>query len=201
MQGLFVSLAVGYSLGLGTLRRKGIKQRPWLEMSRLETESVYLGHQVKKLRACGDTSMRVILDMVPGQALYDIRRVRIQSDWLERVFELLQPQGVFCVTREALLVASVRGLAHLWLDVGRWWHQSGHVPMGSNAEAIAVQEALSRYQVSSSIGGRGDATVKISADEMELFTRLLRPQVHRSMRHALRPGSIHGRRLLEDQIS
>jgi hypothetical protein len=201
MQARFVSLAIGYSLGTGSLRRKGIKQQPWLELKRLELEATYLGHQVKLLRSCHGSALTAKLDMLPGEGIYDISRARLQSPWMERVLELLTPGGEFRITPGCLQVAGLRGLASLWLDIGQWRYQAGHLPMQGQHDAVSIHDALKAAGVGSSIGGRTDSTVQVNADEMTRFTKLIRPEVHRSMRHALHPGSKHGLQLLKRGIA
>lgn len=201
MQAQFVSLAVGYALSGGKLRRKGVKQRPWLELRRLETEAVYLGHQVKALRQSGRSGFVVDVDTVSGDGFYDVRRARIHSPLLERVMELLQGDGQFRITTEALQVAGLRGMACLWLDLGRWSLHSGFLDLPEREDAQAVRDFLANQGIAASPITRCGATLRLKPDAMQQFAALVRPWVHRSMRHALHPGSRHGRQLLTNQAS
>lgn len=196
MSARFVSLAVGYALSGGELRRKGTRQRPWLELRRLETESTYLEHQVRALRQSAGGTARVDLDFTAGEGFYDIARARISSPLLERAIELLCPAGEQQITPEALEVAGVRGLACLWLDAGHWDGRVGVIDTRSPAEAALLREQLLARGIEAGTTSAGGASVRIAPADMPALAALLRPQVHRSMRHTLHPGSVHGRSLL-----
>jgi hypothetical protein len=195
----FVSLAVGYALGSGQLRRKGARQRPWLELRRLETESTYLLHQTRLLQRSGSGSVRVDVDMLPGQGYYDLRRARLHSPLLERAMELLQVDGDRRYSIEALRVAGVRGIASLWLDMGRWRLGSGLLLIPSLEDGAVLSEyLLSHHGIKATISERPTPAVTLAPRPMQDLACLLRPQVHRSMRHALRPGACFGRQLLDE---
>lgn len=192
MSAQFVSLAVGYALGHGTLRRKGVRKRPWLELRRLETESTYLDHQVRALRRAVRQTIRVDVDLVPGKGYYDICRARIQSPLLERAIEVAEGG----LNEEALQVAGLRGLACLWLDRGRWWGQTGEIGFPSEAEAVVFRTKLAELKIPCSAPQTKRFLVRIAPEPMHELAAHLRPYVHRSMRHALRPGAVHGAQLL-----
>jgi hypothetical protein len=196
MKAHFISLAVGYALAGGELRRKGSRQRPWLEIRRLETESVYLGSQARALRKAATAEARCLQDLVPGPAFYDICRLRFQHAWLERVMEICCPDGEQQLTAEALQIAGVRGLAQLWLDAGYWRNSEGCIVLGREADATLVRAALARQNIPSSAPANRRSEVLIAPRPMEALVALLRPHVHRSMRHTLRRASCHGRRLV-----
>ena len=199
MTAQFVSLAVGYALGSGCLRRKGSRKRPWLELRRLETESTYLLHQVRMLQRSGSGSVRVELDMVPGQGFYDLRRARLHSPLLERAMELLAIDHGLRFSTEALQVAGVRGIASLWLDVGRWRSGSGVIPLSSVDDAAVLQGVLAaRHGINATISERFGPALLVAPQPMQALVALLRPEVHRSMRHVLYPGVSFGQQLLED---
>lgn len=192
MSAQFVSLAVGYALGIGQLRRKGVRKRPWLELRRLETEATYLEHQVRALRRVLPQPPRVDVDLVAGKGYYDISRARIQSPWLERALELLEGG----ISEEALLVAGPRGLASLWLDLGAWRGEQGEIRLASASEAEALRGALHRLGVAGESVHRSPDRTRLPAEAMRRLGGILRPYVHRSMRHALWPGARHGVHLL-----
>lgn len=198
MSARFVSLAVGYALGSGVLRRKGARQRPWLELRRLETESIYLGHQVRGLQRAATGELRLDQDTLPGQGYYDIRRARLHSPLLERALELLMPDGEPRLTVEVLQVAGIRGLVSLWLDLGVWRAGgAARLPLRSESDAELLAQHLRQLGISAAVADRKGPALDLRPVAMAKFTDLLRPQVHRSMRHALRPGSLHGAELLK----
>jgi hypothetical protein len=197
MSAQFVSLAVGYALGTGTLRRKGARQRPWLELRRLETESVYLGHQVRMLQRAATGGLRLDQDVLAGRGFYDIRRARLQSPLLERAFELLMVDDQPRLTLEVLQVAGLRGIASLWLDLGVWQRNGGgRIPQRSEADAAVLADYLSQQGSSAIATDKRGPVVDLGPSAMSQFASALRPCVHRVMRHALHPGSIHGASLL-----
>lgn len=194
MSAQFVSLAVAYSLGIGTLRRKGARQRPWLEMRRLETESAYLEHQVRALRRSLRQPIRVEEDVVPGKGYYDLRRVRIQSSSLERAVELLEGG----LSEEALQVAGCRGIACLWLDQGRWVRHGGEIWLDSPSAAALVRDAILQLGVPCPAPLNREQVIRLPPQSAHKLMSCLRGFAHRSMRHALRPGScLHGSALFQ----
>lgn len=196
MQARFVSLALSYSLVGGVLRRKGVKQRPWLELRRLETESTYLGHQLRSLRCCAPAGFIGHLDAVAGQGFYDIRRARIHSPHLERVMELACPDGEQRITQKILGITGDRGLAAIWLDGGTWERHAGVIDLRNHEDAVALQWYLKGRGFPSVLVTEVSRSLRVAPSIMAELTRLMRPHVHRSMRAALRPGSRHGALLL-----
>ena len=193
-----VSLAVGYALGAGHLRRKGARQRPWLELRRLETESTYLLHQVRLLQRSSSGSARAALDLVPGQGFYDVRRARLHSPLLERAMELLQVDRGLRFSEEVLQVAGVRGLASLWLDAGSWQLGTGTIALRSLEDgAVLLEHLAAQYGIQAALHERPAPALKFTPRAMHALTNLLRPQVQRSMRHALRSGGSFGMQLLK----
>jgi hypothetical protein len=196
MKAHFISLAVGYALAGGALRRKGQRQRPWLEIRRLETESIYLCSQARALRRGATAEARCIEDLVPGQGFYDICRLRFQHPWLERVMEICCPDGRQCITAAALQIAGPRGLAQLWLDAGSWSGRTGLLQLASLAEAEAVQAVLQDAKIPCSSPSRQQPRLELAPGPAAGLMTLLRPHVHRSMRHVLHPDSCHGNQRL-----
>lgn len=195
MSAQFVGLAVAYALGGGVLRRKGAAKRPWLELQRLETEAAYLGHQVRALRKAGRAGTRIVEDMRPGAFFYDHCRARVQSPLLDRVIEILGEGEQQRITTEALMVAGMRGLDALWLDVGRWEGHAGRFWLRDASEAGVLAHRLESCRVPSvQLDG---SSVLVLPSGMGKLMSWLRPGVHRTMRHALRPGSRHGQELLQ----
>lgn len=196
MQARLVSLAVGYAMGAGVLRRKGIRGKPWLELRRGELESEYLGHQLHSLRGAAGADCIARRDMVPGEGFYDVVRLRFHTPELERAMELLQVDSGQRLTPEALQVAGPRGLACIWLDCGRWAGESGVLSLRSSDDARQLKHHLRDLGASLGATQPSSPLVKIQPESMKRLARELRPHVHRSMRHALWPGSIHGQELL-----
>jgi hypothetical protein len=190
----FTRLAVAYGLGGGVLRRKGAARRPWLELQRLETEATYLGHQVRALRAAGRSSVRAVEDMRPGRGFYDISRARIRCPILERAIEILGEGEQQRITAEALQVSGWSGIAALWLDAGCWLDERGRIVVRDGGEAQVLAEWLASHGIRCRAR---DLSVSLEPAAMGDLCAATRPETHRSMRHALRPGSVHGLQLLK----
>jgi len=196
MKAHFISLAVGCALAGGELRRKGSRQRPWLEIRRLETESIYLGSQARALQRAATGEARCIVDGIPGHGFYDICRLRFQHPWLERVMEICCPAGEQRISAESLQIAGVRGLAQLWLDAGSWRGQTGSIQLAAVTDARSVHAALQALGIPSSSPSALRPGLELAPGPASELMTLLRPHVHRSMRHALRPGASFGMQLL-----
>jgi hypothetical protein len=196
MSARLVSLAVTYAMGGGSLRRKGVRQRPWLELRRLEPERTYMLHQVRSLQRAGGGPVRTAVDVLPGERFYDVCRARLQHDAFDRAIEILAPNGQARLSAEALQVAGPRGLAGLWLDRGRWDRGVAVLAMASEGDATALQHHLQGLGLSGIARGADPALLRLPRRAMGELVRLMRPHVHRSMAHALREGSLHGSHLM-----
>jgi len=140
-----------------------------------------------------------IEDVVPGRAFYDICRLRFQHPWLERVMEICCPGGEQQVTAEGLQIAGVRGLAQLWLDAGSWRGRTGIITPRTAADARALHGALAGLGIPASRPSAQQGWLELAPGPAQELMALLRPHVHRSMRHALHPGSCHGLALLNSR--
>lgn len=196
MTAKLVGLALGYALGGGVLRRKGTRQRPWLELRRSEVEHTYLLHQVRSLQQAGAGPVRTVIDQVPGKLYYDISRARLQHDGFERALELLLPGDQALLTPQVLDIAGDRGLANIWLFHGRWDRGTAVIALPSEADAAALAAHLGRLGVEEVQQGGDARTLRLARQPMAQLAQRLRPHVHRSMTHALRSGSLHGRHLM-----
>lgn len=192
MSARLVSMAIAYAMGSGALRRKGIKQRPWLELRRLETERTYLLHQVRSLQRAGAGPVRTSIDMVPGQHFYDICRARLQHDAFERAMELLAPGGDACLSEKVLQIGGSRGLASIWLDLGRWDRGVAVISLSGEPDADALLAHLGNRGISGVSKGGNGSMLRLSKRQFAQFGGLIRHHVHRSMSHTLREGSKHG---------
>lgn len=192
MSARLVSMAVAYAMGSGTLRCKGVKQRPWLELKRLETERTYMLHQVRSLQRAGAGPVRAAVDMLPGRHFYDVCRARLQHDAFERAIELLAPEGEISLSREVLEIGGGRGLASIWLDLGHWDRGTAVIPLSSEPNADALLSHLIGRGITGIGKGGNPTTLRLSKRQFAQFSGLIRHHVHRSMAHALREGSKHG---------
>lgn len=119
MSAQFVALVLSYCLGRATISLKGKKKRPWLEIRRPETDLTYLNHQVKMLHRAHDGKLEVVSDVLQTDGFYDDRRVRIFSEDLYRVYDLLFFRDRRQITPEILKITGKQGVAAMWCDTGR----------------------------------------------------------------------------------
>lgn len=123
----FVAHVLSYCLGTGTLRLKGRKQRPWLEISRLETERQYFKSQLKTLKLLHDGSLDIYTDRLPTNGFYDKERFRIHGEELYTAYTLLCPRDRQTITPKILDISHHLGAACLWVDQGRMIGKRGSI--------------------------------------------------------------------------
>jgi len=104
----------------GSLRLKGARKRPWLEIRRPETERGELSWQLRCLQELHDGPLEWVRDRVPSDGFYDMHRLRIHGEGLYRAYELLCPRDERQLTPELLDLLGDQVLAVLWSDVGKW---------------------------------------------------------------------------------
>jgi hypothetical protein len=104
----------------GSIRLKGARKRPWLEICRPETERAQLSWQLRCLQDLHDGPLEYVKDRVPSTGFYDIHRLRVHGEGLYRVYELLYPRDTWTLTPELLEMAGDLALAQLWSDAGKW---------------------------------------------------------------------------------
>ena len=115
----FVTHALSCSLGRGIISLKGTKKRPWLEISRCETERSLLSYQSKLLKQLHEGPIDYFKDRIPGKGFYDQVRFRFHGDQLYKAYELLYPRDKRCISQSVLEITGKQGLALLWTDQGR----------------------------------------------------------------------------------
>ena len=98
---------------------KGTKRRPWLEISRCETERPLLSYQSKLLRQLHEGPIDYFKDRIPGKSFYDKERFRFHGDQLYKAYELLYPRDKRFISESVLEMTGRKGLALLWADQGR----------------------------------------------------------------------------------
>jgi hypothetical protein len=125
----FTLKVLSYCLGQGTIALKGKACRPWLELSRIETERSYLEHQLRALRRLHPGPLEAHWDRLPGKSFYDIERLRIHSDLLWRPYELLYPRDQRTITPQLLAMSGFGGLVGLWGDRGRAYPRSAELAL------------------------------------------------------------------------
>ena len=119
MSAQFVARVLSSCLGVGTLGLRGQKQRPWLEIIRLETEKPYINYQLKLLRACHPGKLDCHWDTIPLPGFYDKVRLRVRSDELYRAYELMYPRDRKVITPQIISIVGMQGVSALWSDRGR----------------------------------------------------------------------------------
>lgn len=177
-------------MGVGTIHLKGRKARPWLELCRCETQRTYLLHQVRRLQRAHDSPLETVCDTVPTDGFYDIHRARMHGEGLYRVYELLYPRDERRISEQVLAIAGMEGAATLWLDHGCWRGKRPAFNLCcSQSESEIIVNWLRRlglHCLPSLTSGNGRLVV-VNPGYINSFTKTLRPWVHASMRHTLRP--------------
>ena len=127
MSAQLVTHVLSYSLGKGVLSLKGRRKRPWLELSRLETERDYLNYQLKQLKKYHEGAIDLFKDRLPTNGFYDKERVRFHGQGLWRAYEILCPRDKSCISPTVLDVVGKQGMASLWIDQGRFIGKRGSI--------------------------------------------------------------------------
>jgi hypothetical protein len=172
-----------------SLRKTG---RVWIEIRRPEVEHTYLEHQLRELRRLATSPFEHRMDLIPGARHYCTLRLRCRCDELLPAYQLLYPQDEFKVSRQALEVAGLQGLAALWLDQGRYEGHQPRITCGrwNPADWMNLQDHLDALGYPARVCGsnKGHSGVVLLADALRYpaFVKDIYPLAHVSLRHRLR---------------
>lgn len=188
MSAKFVARALSFTLGKGVVALKGARKRPWLEIVRPETQRTYLDHQLRSLRKLHDGPIDAVWDVIPTNGFYDKERLRLHGEGMWRVHELRCPHDEPLITREALDVCGIQGVAALWVDQGRFVGKYGKISgrFKSN-ELVTIAEWLTDMGFDSSCHGNGERffEVCIKRSAIKNLINEIRPHIHVSMKNKL----------------
>lgn len=188
MSAKFVARALSFTLAKGVVALKGARKRPWLEIVRPETERSYLDHQLRSLRKLHDGPIDAVWDTIATDGFYDKERVRLHGDGMWRVHELRCPHDQPLITREALDVCGVQGLAALWVDTGRFMGRRGRINgRFKREEYVTLAEWITDLGFKASPHGDGNGYFEIILGRESLAAMIneIRPYVHVSMKNKL----------------
>lgn len=193
MNAAFTASVVRYGLGNGKILTLGPKGRLWLEIVRCESERTYLGHQLRTLRRQHDGPLNVRIEPLAGAGRYDKERLRLHTPQLARAAQLLGAAGSGpVITEETLLVAGTPGLAALWLDRGRWIGRSLELRLDWKQPELELLAAwIEQHGTPAHLAHSRQGVlcgVHVRSRHVEALAAVVRPHVHRSMRHRLWPG-------------
>ena len=189
MSAQFVAHALSYSLGKGSINLKGKRQRPWLEISRYETDRTYLDHQLRVLKQYHDGPIDYVWDRLSTDGFYDKERFRFQGELLWRAYELLYPKDQKVISREVLNIAGLKGAAALWIDQGRVIGKKGSIRgRFSENDYVQLESWFNDLGIPAKIHRNNISIVQLSfkKDSLESLSKLLRPMVHLTMKKTLR---------------
>ena len=190
MQARFVVRVLSYSLGTGKIGLKGIKKRPWLEISRSEIDKTYLDHQLRTLRKLHVSKVEVFWDRISTDTYYDRERFRLQSDYLWRAYELLYPQDEKYISDDVLKIAGIHGLTALWTDQGKVIGRKGSIKgKYSDEEYVIISRWLQDYwNIKASPRRNQISTTELvlSREALETLIDTIQPCLHYSMKKKLR---------------
>ena len=192
MSAPFVALALSYCLGRGRIRLLGSRKRPWLEITRRETDLTYLLHQSRQLHKLHDGPLDLVIDTVQTDGFYDDRRLCCHGEGLYRVYELLYPRDTYTISDDLLDIAGHRGIVSLWCDKGRIRNNRYEIPFGTRARNYADTRMVRRWlrrlgyapDQFNQIGR--DRCIRFSGCNADDFARRLRPQLPRHRVASLR---------------
>ena len=189
MSAQFVAHALSYSLGKGSINLKGKRQRPWLEISRYETDRTYLDHQLRVLKQYHDGPIDYVWDRLSTDGFYDRERFRFQGELLWRAYELLYPKDQKVISREVLNIAGLKGAAALWIDQGRVIGKKGSIRgRFSENDYVQLESWFNDLGIPAKIHRNNISIVQLSfkKNSLESLSKLLRPMVHLTMKKTLR---------------
>ena len=190
MQARFVVRALSYCLGKGKVALKGKNKRPWLEISRSEVDKTYLNHQLRTLRKLHVTPLEVFWDRLATDTYYDKERLRLHSDHLWRVYEILYPQDISYLSSQALQLSGIHGLTSLWIDQGRIIGRKGSIKgRYSDQEYENLSQWLQDYwNIKCYLRQNQSAIFQLSLNREALETLIdtITPAVHHAMKKKLR---------------
>ena len=176
-------------MGKGTINLKGKRQRPWLEISRYETDRTYLDHQLRVLKQYHDGPIDYVWDRLSTDGFYDKERFRFQGELLWRAYELLYPKDQKVISREVLNIAGLKGAAALWIDQGRVIGKKGSIRgRFSENDYVQLESWFNDLGIPAKIHRNNISIVQLSfkKDSLESLSKLLRPMVHLTMKKTLR---------------
>jgi len=176
-------------LGKGSITLKGKRQRPWLEISRYETDRTYLDHQLRVLKQYHDGPIDYVWDRLSTDGFYDKERFRFQGELLWRAYELLYPKDKKAISREVLNIAGLKGATALWIDQGRVIGKKGSIRgRFSENDYVELESWFNDLDIPAKIHRNNVGIVQLSfkKDSLEQLTKLLRPMVHLTMKKTLR---------------
>lgn len=175
-------------MGKGSITLKGSRKRPWLELSRAETERVYLGSQIYQLRQAHPGPLEIFWDRLPTNGFYDLERARIQTDELWRAYELLYPRDERTLSRDVLDLCGLHGLTSLWLDCGTLIGRTGEIRkrMSPDDKALLSDWVDDLGFPVNRAKAQAQHKLIIPAASMHQLKKAMRPLVHVTMRHKLR---------------
>jgi hypothetical protein len=191
----FATRVICYCLGRkGQLDLRGKRSRPWLRLRRSELEQTYLNHQVRVLRRLHPQpgSLKVHWNRLGADSVYDDLVAEFTCPELWGAYNLLYPRDCRRITSEALVAAGLPGLAAAWLDEGERAPESAKLqlfgPGPCDAEVLDWLEGLA---VPGRVAPGPRLRLSLSWDQWQADTliRQVRPFVHRSMAHRLRPAA------------
>ena len=188
MSAKFVARALSFTLGKGVVALKGARKRPWLEIVRPETQRTYLDHQLRSLRKLHDGPIDAVWDIIPTNGFYDKERLRLHGEGMWRVHELRGPHDEPLITREALDVCGIQGVAALWVDQGRFVGKYGKISGRFKAnELVTIAEWLTDMGFDSSCHGNGDRFFEVCIKHYAIKDLIneIRPHIHVSMKNKL----------------
>ena len=166
---------------------RGSKRRPWLEITRKETEGRYLSCQLFTLRRVALGPHDSVRSVIAGRGFYDSERIKFNAEGLEQAYGLLYPRDERRITKQVLDLTGINGLTALWLDQGRINSSKRGILRGkySREELDLIKDAFSSAGIHCGFSPLIGGSILFNVDAMKALKALLAPHTHYSMRAKL----------------
>lgn len=159
------------------------KKRPWLDITREETEGRYLSYQLFTLRRSSKGPYDDHRSVLAGRGFYDSERIRFTAEGLDAAYAMLYPRDKRVITKQILDITGSMGLAALWLDQGRInSSKRGSIHGNYTREELdLIRDAFKDHGISSGFSPFLKGTILFNAQSMKDLKTFLAPYTHYSM--------------------
>ena len=163
------------------------KKRPWLDITREETEGRYLSYQLFTLRRSSKGPYDDDRSIQSGRGFYDSERIRFNAEGLEAAYAILYPRDKRVITQQVLDITGVMGLAALWLDQGRINSSKRGSLRGkyTREEMELMRNAFKDHGITTGFSPILGGSILFNAQAMKDLKAFLAPHTHYSMRAKL----------------
>lgn len=166
---------------------RGSKRRPWLEITREETEGRYLSYQLFTLRRSANGPSDDVRSILAGRGFYDSERIKFNAEGLEQTYALLYPRDERLITQQVLDLVGLPGLVSLWLDQGKITSSKRGCLRGKYSldELNLLKKAFREQGIAAGYSPLAGGSLLFNQEAMKALKALFAPHTHYSMRTKL----------------